>query len=287
MGNTTKDGRTEIALGKSDSVKQNFFTHDWSDPTTWYTKSIRVVDETATDSGDHLTYNLAHTNVIDTYHSLIYQEDYLKDISGNSYRVAVKVNGAVKTEQDPHFGTGGDFIVNYVEGKVVFLSTLTAEDVVTVTYYYATTSEFVVAPSTGTQLWVDMVECQFSDDLVLTDTVVFQPYGFVEIFAPQYCTTHGGPYEPGTRIPLGNPLKYKSFTDFQAEAVKSYNQYPAIGGDNWRAATHAITIMNWDYLSSTVLRADQGFQLVVKLEHDTPLNGWYATATFYCRVEKI
>ena len=57
-------------------------THDWVDPTTWYTKSIRVVNEVATDSGDHLRYTLAHINLIDTYHSKITGEDYLSDAGG-------------------------------------------------------------------------------------------------------------------------------------------------------------------------------------------------------------
>jgi hypothetical protein len=283
----TSDGRPTSVNSKSDSAKLNFFTHDWSDPTTWYTKSIRVVDEVATDSGDHVTYNLAHIKAIDTYHSLVYQEDFLKDIAGFSYRVAVKVNDVAKVEQDPHFGSGGDYVVDYLQGKIVFLSALQANDVVKVTYHYATTSEFVVAPESGKRLSIDFVECQFSDDIVLTDTVIFQPYGFVEVFAPQYCTTNGGPYPPGTKIPLGNPLKYKSMTDFQAEATKSYVQYPAMGGDNWRSSLQKLTIMNWDYLASTIIRSDWGMEIRVSLEHNVPFNGWYATATFYCRSEDL
>jgi hypothetical protein len=137
----------------------------------------------------------------------------------------------------------------------------------------------------GKQLSIDIVEVQFADDVVLTDTVIFQPYGFVEVFAPQYCTTNGGPYSPGTKIPLGNPLKYKSFTDLQAEATKAYIQYPAMGGSNWRASSQKLTIMNWDYLSATMLKASAGMEIRMTLEHDVPLGGWYSTATFYCRLE--
>lgn len=281
----TLDGRPRQAVEKGTAGKLNFFTHDWSDPTTWYTESVRAVDEIATDSGDHQKYVLAHSNVIDIYHSKIYQEDYLKDSAGNSYRIVVKLNDVVMTEQDPHYGTGGDFVVNYAAGEINFISPCNPAHEVKVTYHYANGSMFVVAPTTGKQLSVDFVEVQFSDDIVLTDTVVFQPYGFVEAFAPQYCTTNGGPYPPGTKIPLGNPLKYKSFTDFQAEATKAYVQYPAMGGSNWRASTQKLTIMNWDYLSSTVLKSSTGMEVRVFLEHNVPFGGWYSTATFYCRLE--
>lgn len=281
----TQDGRPRYAVEKGTTAKLNFFTHDWSDPTTWYTGSGYAQDEVATDSGDHTTYTLAHQNVIDTYHSKVYQEDYLTDANGHSYRVSVKVDGVAKTEQDPHVGSGGDFTVDYVNGQIVFASALDPSAEVQVTYHYANGSVFLIAPTAGKQLSIDMVEVQFSDDIVLTDTVVFQPYGFVEAFAPQYCTTNGGPYPPGTKIPLGNPLKYKSFTDFQTEATKAYVQYPAMGGDNWRAAPHKITIMNWDYLSSTLLKSSMGMEIRVTLEHDAPFEGWYSTATFYCRLE--
>lgn len=283
----TKDGRPRVVLEKPDSQKLNFFTHDWSDKTTWYSSSIRVVDETAAndDAGVFLSYALAHTNVINTSHGLVYQEDYLQDPDGFDYLVHVKVDGVTVTPRDPHHGADGDYQADYINGKIVFFSALTSESVVTVTYHYATDSVFVVAPVAGKQIYLDFVECQFSEDIVMNDTVVFQPYGFVEVFAPQYCTSNGGPYPPGTKIPLGNPMKYKSFTDFQAEATKSYVQYPVMGGDNWRAATQKLTVINWDYLAATELKSSFGLEIRIFLEHDVPFGGWYATATFYCRIE--
>jgi hypothetical protein len=283
----TSDGRQRIAIEKTTLSKQNFFTHDWTDPTTWYTKAVRVVDEVADPDGGYVTYTLDHQNVIDLYHGKIYQEDFIKDSSNNLYRVVVKVNNVTKTEQDPHYGTGGDYTVSYSQGTITFLSALTINDEVKVTYHYATTSEFIVAPSSGKQICIDYVECQFSDDISLTDTVMFQPYGYVQVFAPQLWDGNGGPYPTNTKIPLGNPLKYKSITDFQAEATKAYVQYPIMGGNSWRGASQKLTIMNWDYLASTILRSDYGMEIQIKLEHNTPFTGWYSTATLYCRSEDI
>lgn len=279
----TSDGRALNAVGKGDVSKANFYTHDWSDPTTWYENSVRVVDETATDDGYHTTYSVTHVNMIDSYHGKITQEDFIKNKEGYSYRIIIKINDVVKTEQNPHYlGVGGDFIVDYSLGKITFLSTLDPEDVVKVTYCYATNSIFTIKPAAGKMLRVDIAEVQFSSDVEVTDTIIFQPYGFVEYFAPQYLQSNGGPYPPGTKIPLGNPVVYKSMTDYQAEAIRAYPVYPAIGGNSWRGCPYSILIMNWDYISSTVLKSSMGMEIRLRLEHDKPFDGWYATATFYC-----
>jgi hypothetical protein len=277
----TSDGRLRVAQEKGDGKKVTLFSHDWTDPTTWTTKAVRVVDEVATDEGAHTVYDLAHVNIIDTYHGKITNEDYVKDASGNSFRVIVKVNNTTKTEQDPHYGSGGDYTINYETGKVTFLSALAAEDEVKVTYHYANGSEYVLKPSADKVLRISLVECQFSADVEITDTVVFQPWGYVDVFAPQYLQANGGPYTPGTLIPLGDPIRYKSMTDYQNDAVRSYPAYPALGGSGWRGSPQEIIIFDWDYLAETPLHSAYGMEIRISLEHDVPFGGWYATATFY------
>lgn len=280
---TTADKRPIVALSKPDSTKKTVITHDWTDSTTWTEASVRVVDEVATDGGAHTTYTLAHPNVIDTYHGKLSQEDFLLDSGGNSYRVGVKVNSVAKTEQDPHSAAGGDFTVDYAAGSVTFLLALQPTDTVTVTYHYATSSVFTVKPETGKSLRVEFAEVQFSDDVVLNDAVVFQPMGLVDVFAPQLMP--GVP--SGTKIPLGNPVIYKTMTDFQNDAVKSYPVYPVLGGPGWRGSQRPVIVFDWDYLSSTVLRSDYGLEIRVFLQHDVALGGYYATATFYCVSELL
>lgn len=277
----TSDGRVRTTGEKSDATKVTIFSHDWTDPTTWTTQAVRVVDEVATDLGAHTTYDLAHVNVIDTYHGKVTHEDYAVDSSGFSYRVVVKVNDVVKVEQDPHYGTGGDFVVDYAAGTVTFLSALTAEDEVKVTYHYENGSAFVIKPAAGKVLRIGLVECQFSTDVVLNDTVVFQPYGLVDVFAPQLMP--GVP--SGTKIPLGNPVRYKTMSDYQNDATRAYPAYPALGGDSWRGSPVPVVIFDWDYVSETPLKSAAGMEIRISLEHNTPFGGWYATATFYCTTE--
>lgn len=278
------DGRPRIASEKTDRTKVTILSHDWTDPTTWAQGSTRVVSEVASGSSQ-TKFHLSHQNVIDTYHGKVTQECFLKDTNGNSYRVEVRVSGVLKTEQDPHYGSGGDFTVDYVSGTIDFLSPLSGSEEVTVTYHYASGSTFTFGPTAGKSLRVEFAEVQFSDDVIVNDTVVFQPYGHVDVFAPQLLQSNGGPLPSGSKIPLGDPVKYKTMTDYQNEAVKSYCTYPAIGGSGWRGSPRGIVVLDWDYVASTVLSSRAGMEVRISLEHDKKFDGWYATATFYCVAE--
>ena len=272
------DGRIRSATEKSSVSRLTAFSHDWTDPTTWWTTAPYISGETATDSGDHLTYALAHQNVIDSYHGKITGEDFLKDSQDRTFRVSVYVNGVKKTEQDPHYGSGGDYTINYGAGTILFLGALAPTDVVTADYHYMLNSIFVLAPMNGKNLRIDFAEVQFTTDIVIADTCTFQPYGFVDVFAPQLMP--GIP--SGTKIPLGDPVVYKTIKDYQNDAVRAYPAYPALGGAGWRGLNVPLVVFDWDYQAATILSAAMGMEIQLRLQHDTPFGGSFATATFYC-----
>lgn len=277
----TVAGGTVVTVKPTDA-RVTTITHDWTDPTTWYQGSTYVADETATDSGNHILYTLAHPNVIDVYHGKLSDEDFLKDSSARNYRVVVKVNGTAKTERNPHYATaqtGEHHTVDYVAGTVTFLTALDPADVVTVTYHYAVSSVFTVKPSTGKKLSLGLVEVQFSADVVPSDTVRFQAYGYVQSFAPQYCPT---PYPLNTKIPLGNPTLYKGIKDFMNGSVRSYPNYGALGAAaGWRGISQPTVVMDWDYTATTLIDDTKGMEIRLSLDHNTPWGGTFATATFY------
>ena len=277
---TTDDHRPRVVTEKPDFPKMTVATHDWTDPTTWYTESNRALNELAVDAGDHKTFVLANQNVIDTFHGLGWQEDFLKDALGNSYRVSVTVNGAVKYEKDPHNNVG-DFVVDYVNGRITFYSAMSGA-AVRVTYHYATTSGFILRPPPGKTLVMDIVETQFAEDVQMNDSIVFQPYGVVDYFAPQLVAA--GYLPSGFVIPLGDPLCYKTMTDIMADSLKSYPPYPALGKGNWRGTPNASYVFDWDYISATNLYGAMGMFVRVSLQHDVPFDGWFCTTTFYCKV---
>lgn len=270
----TNDGIQRVVIEKTTIARHTIFTHNWCDRTTWYTESVRVADEIATNSGDNQRYELAHQNVIDTFHGKITEEDYIVDDDGYSYRVSVKVNDVLKTEQDPHYGSGGHFTVDYEDGYIDFLQALDPSDEVKVTYHYEDGSLFKVKAMSGYDYHLVTVELQFSTNVVMRDTVCFCPYGLADVFAPGY-------FPPGTMIPLGNPEKFKTMRDFYNDSVRAYPTVPALSAGTWRGIQEPITVLDWDYVTADTLHGDYGMEIRVWLEHDDNDEGDYATTTFY------
>lgn len=280
------DGRVRVASEKTTLSRVTAISHNWCDPTTWYSTSAYVPLEVAVATVPLTVYQLAHTNVIDSYHGKITGETYLKDAGGRSYRVEVFVNGIQKTEQDPHFGVGGDYTINYALGRITFLALLSLGDVVTVNYHYMVDSRYDLRPNPGTTLRIEWAEVQLSLDVAINDSIFFQPFGLVEIFAPQLM---GPPSNlpAGTKIPLGDPVIYKTITDLISDASRSYPQYPAFGGPSWRGMQQPTLVLDWDYQGATELDSALGLEIRVWLEHHTKCGGTYVTATFYCLSEPL
>lgn len=273
------DGRARMSSEKTNQSRITFYSPNWCDKTTWYPTSVYVASETVSLDDSDGYYHLAHPYVIDSYHGKITTEDSLKDSSGHSYRVAVKVNGATKTEQDPHYGTGGDYLVDYVDGYIMPISwTPVDSDTLVATYHYAISASVTISPASGKQLLINMAECQFSTDVIMNDTATFTVNGYAGVFAPQL----GYPYN--TLIPLTS-FKYKTMNDLFNDACRSYPVYPPLGGAGWRGMSCPSTVLDWDYVSATTLNSASGMQVVITLDHNAEFGGTYATVTFYCTSE--
>jgi len=279
----TADGKPYVTIWPTEGSRVTVVSHNWCDPTTWYTSAIREVEQECIDSGDHLTYNVESGPIIvDAFHGKISNEDELKDADGNSYRVTVTVNDTPVTEIDPHTLVG-DFTVNYLDGKITFATARAPSDVVLITYHLVTNSIWKIAPNPGTILKITNVEAQFSTDVEVNDTILFQARGLVDVFAP-HLVAPGGPIPSGTIIPLGSPLRYKTLMDFINEANGNYPIIPAMG-TNWRGIPQPIVTFPWDYAAMTSLPSATKMEIEIRLEHDTPFGGAVATAAFYCLSE--
>jgi hypothetical protein len=275
------DGKLKVAVEKSTNAKYTFISHNFCDKTTWYSDAVRVVLGTATDSGNHTRFNLPHTYIIDTCHAKLTREDQLVSRDGYSYRVSVFVDGVEKTEQDPHFASGGDFLVDYAGGFITFLTPLDVGlcDKVRATYHYATTSIFKIrTPIADRDLQIDSVEVQISEDIVLNDSFEYQIYLLADIAAP-------GVYPPGTMIPYQTPIVYKSVLDFLNDCNQSFPKYPALSTTTWRGTQSAAYVFDWNYVSSEeVPCAMYGAEIWMRMSHDVPNGGSFSTATFYCLI---
>jgi len=277
----TSDGRLAVAISAPEGDKLNIVSFNFCDKTSWYVNSTRVENEIASPNIDFSEYSLSHDFIIDSYHGKIFHEDFLKDSEGNSYRVIVKVNEEIKTERDPHYGDNGDYEINYISGKILFFAPLQETDIVSVTYYFATDSLFIVKPPDKKVLRIKSVECQFSEDIVMTDGIEYGGFGYAGVFAPAYVPV---PYALKDIIQLGNPERYKTMMEIVSDANGNYPELPALGGNTWRGCPQKIFTFPWNYTATTKIVSDYGMEIRIKLLHDTPFLGTFCTITFYTMV---
>jgi len=239
-----------------------FVTHNWCDPTTWYTQSARVEGETLTDSGDGLTFNSSHDNWIDMTHGKIYREDLL----AASYLPVIKVDGTTKTQRAPWAEAGGDFTIDYATGAVTFFVSQSGK-VVTADYSRENGSLFIVGPTAGKRLWVEYSEVQFSQDISINGTIHFQPWAY-------------NPDDLPNKMPAGYPTTYKTMDNFIEEANGAYPVIPAMGGA--RGFTQDRLTFPFKYQTIKELRSSFGVEIRVWIAEQVKFGGQYATATFYC-----
>lgn len=260
-------------------------THNFSDKTTWFGQSIRVVGEEATDDGAGTTWSLVHDFVIDLTHGKIFDEnqyvlDQQTENSGDphGYAVVVKVNDVTKTMRAPFATSGGDYEVNYIAGKIVFFASQ-AGNTVTVDYSYADGSAFIIKPDPDHNIDIEKAKAAWSDNFVMNDSVLFEVWGSAAVFAPLL------ELPLGTKIPI-QTTEYKTLTQLTAEASE-YVPFaiPATGGSP-RGLSYPQHIIEFRYGTIRRLLSAAGIELHIRLANNTPMGGEYTTATFYCTVHE-
>jgi hypothetical protein len=277
--NVDSDGNLFNINQPRSGTKFNIITHNWCDKTTWYSESTKVTLETLTDAGAGLSFNSAHAFWIDMKHGKVTDEDNICTLA-NKWLSTVTVNDVVKTESPPATTTG-DYQIDYRTGVVTFNATQIG-NTVKATYWYAGSGTFVFKPIAGKKIKLLSVEVQFSKDLELKDTLIFTPYGYAGVFAPQYVPV---PYSATTLIPLAASNKYKRMSDFVNEANGSYPVIPVIGGQGWRGLSQEIITFPWNYVARTDLSSAAGMELKITMENNIEQGGQMATATFYALSE--
>jgi hypothetical protein len=268
-------GFERIQVDPPDNSRHDVISQNFCDKTTWYMKSVRVEGENLTDSGDHTTYNSGTVRSwVDVTHGKLTGEDLIK----NAYVPKVYIDSVEKTENSPGT-TDGDFSIDYDNSSVTFNVALQGTEVVTCDYSYANGSEWIVSPIAGKSFTLTHVEVQFSEDVQPNDTVIFQVYGYVDVFAPHLTPD---PYPSGTKIPIGNPGVYKTMQDFINAAEGAYPSIPAFSS-GWRGIPSPVHIFRWAYKErgTTKLLYKHGMEIRISLENDIVFGGSAGIATFY------
>jgi hypothetical protein len=276
----TADRVLRVSVEPTEGSRFTFTSPNWADPTTWFYKSTAHAGVELTDSGDGLTFSIDPQGdpviVIDNLHGKYTDEDILTTESGVVPRAVVYASGVQATEKDPHDNTG-DYVVDYDAGTVTFDSPPAKP--VTMDYWESGSSEFVIKPAAGKKLKIVYVEAQFSGDVSIRDSLHFEAWGHAGVFAPAYVPV---PYAADDHIQLKETI-YKTMRDYVNEANGTLNTSEGTthGSPTWRDETRKIITYPWHYQAVTALCDSMGMEIRIKLEHDTPFEG-FATATFYC-----
>jgi hypothetical protein len=245
-----------------------YATHNFCDPTTWYSTSSRIATEELSDAGAGLVWTSAHPRWVDLSHGKVLDEDALCLDVDHGYAVDITVNGILKTQREPFATSGGDYTVNYLTGVVTFEQSQVGNDV-RASYSYATSSVWILRPVDGSIVNVEATEAQFSADCILNDTIDFEVWVY-------------NPEDLPNKVMYARTA-YKRMVNFVDEALGSYPPIPIVGGA--LRGTQSV-ILGFPFRYGTVRRLDSstGTEVRVRLRSDTVFVGEHATATFYCTV---
>ena len=134
-------------------------------------------------------------------------------------------------------------------------------------------SVYAFVPLEGTRVDIEEVEAQFSVNVDMNDSIVFEVWAY-------------NPDDLPNKVVIAR-TRYKTFRNMIDEALGSYPVIPAIGGESTRGSPSAIYGFPFRYGTIRSLTSAYGVELRVRLENDTVFGGTHATATFYTTVHPL
>lgn len=275
-----------------------YASNNFCDKSTWYNGSIRVENEVLTNV-DNYQFTSLNSYWIDMISGRVLDDDgvvseqiELNPENPHGYKVIIKIDGVEKIAREPFESSGGDYEIFFEDGYIKFFEEVTGT--ITASYSYASSSIFILAPLPGKILSIEGAEADFSSDVTYNDTIFYTVYGYVDVFAPEYLDTNGGPYPSGTKIPLKTE-KYKRYVQILREAVGAYptldancssEEHKLLSNKEFRRVSRGLknksTAIPFRYGTIRSLSSATGMELHVGLEHDRVFDGESSTVTFYC-----
>lgn len=281
------DGIPVFANAPRDGSEWVVGTHNFCDPCSWFGDSIRVANETLTDSGDGLTFTSAHVNWIDMVSGRMHNDDVWVQIQQmmdpadpHGYQVVVKVDGTEQTMRAPFATSGGDYEVNWDDGTVTFFSSKSGS-VVTASYSYATTNTFYLRPMPGKRLAIEDAEADISSDVHMCDPIAYSAWHFDPETMAYVCDMEA---------------KYKRAGQIITEARGCYPEFTAIGASDEekqiedirefrrvsRGMKYNRQAIPFQYATVKWLRSAWMQEVRVYTASGDSLVGETVTMTFYC-----
>lgn len=265
--------------------KIQLFSHNFCDPLSWYQTSVRRTGLAMIDSlGTGLTWHMATPPAIggvDVTHGRNVHEQAF----ASTYQPIVKANGTVLTEQDPHLGSGGDYIINYTTMTVTMLAPRLGQTI-TLDYSDVQNGNWTITPDAGRILRLLNVKLNYSIDVLMHDTFTFAVRAVVDKCPYLAAAWASGAFPAGTKLPLST-LFYSSLRDLLLEAngAQPTVAKSVIGSPTWRDLKQDYVNLTWEYEDQATIDLDSswGMDVVIGLQHGVPCTGDGAFVTFYAR----
>lgn len=282
---TTADGVqvveiTPITQGYGDIDSAVVISHDFGDRSTWYQKSVQVVNEVLSDSGNGLKFLSVNPNWIDI-HSLRLTADHnsLWDRDGSlsphsKWEVVVKVDDVVQVS---------GYEVDHVSGFIEFDDDHSGDEI-KVSYSHSNgvdnPSEWLLVPPVGKKLIVEHVEMQFSKN------IEFQSELWLEVWAGASVSGYGDFNEDLYAAGYGQiRTMVKSLRDVINICQKGVGWIPACGSGSGEL-TRDTLVFPYEYLKSASLNSSYGMVLrLFSKDNKLVLNTDLATIAFYMMIK--
>jgi hypothetical protein len=256
-----------------------FTTHDFTDRTTWYQKSIRVTEEELTDSGNGLTFNSLHPHWIDIYSKkLMFLRNKINKRDGtfsthSAYAVVVRVNSVVQTS---------GYSVDFEAGTITFNSSQTG-NTVDCSYSHndgiTNRSEWLLTPPAGKSYILDHVEIQFSKGITFSGIIRF------EVWAGNTVTYFTGANWADALFEGGYGQMRADYQDIRGVINQCNLGTGSIPACPNAGTTEEVLVFPFDYVKSIPLDGDQGLLIRTVILNDIPLTtAEICTVSFYTQI---
>lgn len=272
-----------IRYGSPDETSSTYCSHDFSDPTTWYQRSQRHLEETPTTS-DHFSYQLAHFPVINGNSYKLYGRENAMPMPDSSFtgraqfQLEIKINGNTVLQNDVNYA----WTINYMTGQLIFTNRIPNDDIVTVNYSAISEqdpfpSRYILKPPTGKMLVVEHVEIQFSETVIINDDIVFSLWAGLPIEQspayglPQYVNSPMNPWRQS----------YRCAHDFVNNGNEGQGYIAPFGGTE-RGLSSNTLVFPFKYIQAFPVESKWNSELHIELAHNLPYgNADIATCSFY------
>lgn len=264
------------------------FSIDWTKKETWHYDAVKVVNEFV-GVGDGVTtaFSLAHggpttgevilnlTNGLVTDEQFIFSkvtpaEPYPTGVGfGYGYSPLVLIDypdtdpPVPQVEQNTYDpGSQGHYMIDHANGVINFWQPPSLYSAVIVTYWYVPSDAkgtMSINPPPGKRWLIDVVEAQFSEDIIMNDVVLQNQYsGETPIY------------------PMN--VEYRTMGAFCDYTFGSFPVVPPLGGPT-RGLSKPTVIMRWEFATTVAIDSNQSIRSWLK--NGIPFGGERATLTWY------